>query len=162
MQSLQQQIELCLAELCECWNRKDLQAIRDLWDTDQAAPHFMPQEKHQPIVAWAAFDDYLTTAEARLRRCSMRFWGLNVKPLGAAHAAALYQMHWNGEILGFDAPVGIDSRVSAVFHRRYDRWLICHYVEAPPAPMLHLQRAYAAAVDPDFLATGGDSRRPPD
>jgi len=158
MHSLDEEIEVVVKELCECWNCKDLQAIRALWDREQAAPHLMPQEKDQPIVSWPAFDDYLTTAEARLVRCSMRFWDLNVKPLGADHAAALYQMHWNGEIHGFDMPIGIDSRVSAVFHRRDDGWLICHYVEAPPAPMLHMQRAYAAAVDPDFLTAGHDGR----
>ncbi len=152
MASLEREIRVVLNELCACWNRKDLRAIRALWDADEAAPHLMPQERTQPILTWAAFDDYLRTAEARLRRCSMRFGNLNVKRLGAAHAAALYEMHWNGEIRGLDLPMGIDSRVSVVFHRKRERWLICHYVEAPPAPMLHLQKCYAAAVDPDFLA----------
>ncbi|MEE8305622.1 MAG: nuclear transport factor 2 family protein [Gammaproteobacteria bacterium] len=155
------EIELLVTELCECWNRKDLQAIRALWDTEQATPHLMPQEKDQPIVSWPAFDEYLSEAQARLLRCSMRFWDLNVKPLGPDHAAALYQMHWNGEIRGFAKSLGIDSRVSAVFHRREDRWLICHYVEAPPAPMLHLQRSYAAAVDPDFLNRDHPAVAPP-
>ncbi len=156
MQKLEKEIGGVLRQLCECWNRKDLRGVRALWDADQVAPHLVPQEKDQPIVSWPAFDEYLSSAQARLRRCSMRFWDLHVKPLGRAHAAALYQMHWNGEIRGFELPVGIDSRVSAVFHRRRDRWLICHYVEAPPAPLLHIQRYYAASVDPEFL-TGGSA-----
>lgn len=160
MHTLKEEIELIVTELCECWTHKDLQAIRGLWDTDQAGPHLMPQEKDQPILSWPSFDDYLITAEARLHRCSMRFWDLNVKPLGSNHAAAIYQMHWNGKIRGFEKPIGIDSRVSAVFHFRHGRWLICHYVEAPPAPMLHMQRSYAAAVDPDFLNQGDPSVAP--
>lgn len=83
MHTLDEEIELIVTELCECWTHKDLQAIRGLWDTDQAGPHLMPQEKDQPILSWPSFDDYLVTAEARLHRCSMRFWDLNVKPLGS-------------------------------------------------------------------------------
>jgi len=83
-------------------------------------------------------------------RCSMRVWDVHAKQLAPDLAVALYQMHWNGEIKGFDHLVGIDSRVTAVFRRRGERWLICHYVEAPAAPMLHLQKYYAGNVDDDF------------
>jgi ketosteroid isomerase-like protein len=83
----------------------------------------------------------------------MRWWDLHCKRLAPDLAVALYQMHWNGDITGFDGLVGVDSRVTAVFRRRGDRWLLCHYVEAPAAPMLHLMKYYALAVDPGFAGS---------
>jgi hypothetical protein len=139
-----------LDELCACWNTLDLPAIEKLWDAGEAQPYALPQEMRQALVGWPALRGYWTSAAARLRRASMRWWDLHVKPLGPDLAVALYQMHWNGDIVGFDGVVGVDSRVTAVFRRRRDRWLLCHYVEAPAAPMLHLMRYYAQSVDPEF------------
>lgn len=146
-----QEIEATLTELCGCWNRLDQPAIRDLWDSEETEPYFLPQEIKDPIIGWNALEAYYATAQARLVRCSMRIWDVHAKPLSPDLAVALYQMHWNGEIKGFDHLFGIDSRVTALFRKRDDRWLICHYVEAPAAPMLHLQKYYASNVDPDFL-----------
>lgn len=54
----------------------------------------------------------------------MRWWDLHCKPLAPDLAVALYQVHWNGDIKGFDGLVGIDSRVTAVFRRRETRCVV--------------------------------------
>ncbi|MGB1877108.1 MAG: hypothetical protein ACPHGY_09360 [Rhodospirillaceae bacterium] len=82
----------------------------------------------------------------------MRVGDINAKLLAPDLAVGLYQMQWNGEIKGFDHLFGIDTRVTALFRQREDRWLICHYVEAPAAPMLRLEKYYASNVDDAFLA----------
>jgi ketosteroid isomerase-like protein len=147
---LQAQVGQSLDRLCACWGSLDLAAIEQLWDPLEPTPYALPQEFRQPVIGWPALRDYWTQAAARLRRASMRWWDLHCKPLGPDLAVVLYQMHWNGDIKGFDGLVGVDSRVTAVFRRRDGRWLICHYVEAPAAPMLHLMKYYAASVDPAF------------
>lgn len=146
-------VNTTLTALCACWTRLDQPAIRDLWDPEEAEPYFLPQEIMEPIIGWNDLTSYYTNAKARLVRCSMRVWDINVKLVGPDLAVALYQMHWNGEIKGFDHLFDIDSRVTALFRKRGDRWLICHYVEAPAAPMLHLQKYYASNVDTDFLSS---------
>lgn len=145
-------IKATLGDLCTCWTQLNQPAIRDLWDPDENEPYFLPQEIKEPIIGWDALTAYYTAAQARLVRCSMRTWDVNAKLVAPNLAAALYQMHWNGEIKGFDHLFGIDSRVTALFRMRDDRWMICHYVEAPAAPMLHLQKYYASNVDTDFLS----------
>lgn len=152
MDSPLKEISSALTELCSCWNRLDQPAIRHLWDSEESEPYFLPQEIKEPIIGWDALEDYYKTAQARLVRCSMRTWDIHAKRLAPDLAVSLYQMHWNGEIKGFDHLFGIDSRVTAVFRQRDERWLICHYVEASAAPMLHLQKYYASNVDPDFLS----------
>ena len=146
-------IEAVLGDLCACWNRLDQPAIRELWDLEEKEPYFLPQEIKDPIIGWENLAAYYAAAQARLVSCSMRVWGVHAKLLAPNLALALYQMHWNGEIKGFDHLFGIDSRVTATFRKRDGRWMICHYVEAPAAPMLHLQKYYAANVDEDFIAS---------
>jgi hypothetical protein len=141
-----------LVALCECWNRMDQPAIQELWDPEETEPYFLPQEIKEPIIGWDNLASYYANAKSRLDRCSMRVWDVNAKLAGPDLAVALHQMHWNGEIKGFDHLFGIDSRVTALFRKRDERWLICHYVEAPAAPMLHLQKYYASNVDQDFLS----------
>lgn len=150
MSDLKADIAAVLDALCACWNATDLGPIRDLWDADEAVPFALPQEILEPIISWERYERYLREGEARLHGSSMRWWDLNVKELAPGLAVALYQMHWNGQIKGFSFPMGVDSRVTAIFRRKPEGWKICHYVEAMPSPLLHLQQAYAAAVDPEF------------
>ena len=150
MTELNAQIESTLHTLCSYWNALNQPQIPELWDGEEDTPFCLPQEMPQPIIGWDALNTYYTNAKERLVRCSMRTWDLNVKLVSEDLAVALYQMHWNGEIKGFNHLFGIDSRVTALFRKRHDQWLICHYVEAPAAPMLHLQKYYAQSVDTDF------------
>ncbi len=150
MTPLTKDIEAVLQNLCRLWTTLEQPRIAGLWDDQEEQPYLLPQEIARPIIGWDGLTAYYEAAKSRLVRCSMRVWDVNVKPLSSDLAVALYQMHWNGEIKGFDHLFGIDSRVTAIFRHRADRWLICHYVEAPGAPMLHLQKYYAAMVDPDF------------
>ncbi|MFO1455300.1 MAG: nuclear transport factor 2 family protein [Steroidobacteraceae bacterium] len=152
MTPLESELAGVLDDLCRRWTALALPTIEELWDPDEAVPYALPQEIRAPVIGWPALRDYWTRGAARLRRASMRWWDLHAKPLGPDLAVALYQMHWNGDIVGFDGLVGIDSRVTAVFRRRGGHWRICHYVEAPAAPMLHLMKYYAQSVDDGFAA----------
>lgn len=150
MTTLAGEIEAVLKALCGCWNRRELGGIRALWDQDEHEPYVLPQEVTEPIIGWPAFDAHWKKSEARLRKCSMRVWDVHAKLLAPDLAIALYKFHWNGDIIGFDHPVGIDSRATATFRRRNDSWKFIAYVEAQTAPLLHLQRYYVMNVDESF------------
>lgn len=150
MADLKPEIEAVLAALCGCWNRLELGGIRGLWDADETEPYLLPQEVSAPIIGWAAFDAHFKNAGSRLKRASMRVWDVHAKDIGPDLATALYQFHWNGEIIGFDHLVGIDSRATATFRRKNEAWKFISYVEAQSAPLLHLQRYYQQNVDPSF------------
>ena len=151
MEPIVDEVAPTLNALCACWNNLDQPAIQNLWDPKEAEPYFLPQEIKEPIIGWDKLTTYYATAQARLVRCSMRIWDVHANLLSPGLAVALYQMHWNGELKSVDHLFGIDSRVTALLRNRDDQWMICHYVEAPAAPMLHLQKYYASNVDSDFL-----------
>ncbi len=150
MTELNAEIQSVLENLCSHWNALKQPDISTLWDSEEETPYCLPQEMQQPVIGWDALNTYYMNAKDRLVRCSMRTWDLNVKSVADDLAVALYQMHWNGEIKGFDHLFGIDSRVTALFRQNHGQWRICHYVEAPAAPMLHLQKYYIQSVDADF------------
>jgi hypothetical protein len=148
--SLADEIGDVIAKLCGCWTRLDLQAIAELWDREDPGIFLLPQEIEQPLVGWAALETYLSKARVRLQAASMRTWNLNARLIGPDLAVALYEMHWNGQMIGVTRPIGVDSRATAVLRRRNGTWRICHYVEAPVAFSLRLQQTYLDAVDADF------------
>lgn len=150
MTTLTLEIETVLSALCGCWNRRELGGIHALWDPDEPTPYLLPQELAEPVIGSPAFHAHWAKAEARLKRCSMRIWDVHAKLVAPDLALALYKFHWNGEIIGFDHPVGIDSRATALFRRRNDAWRFIHYVEAQSAPLLHVQRYYLMNVDESF------------
>jgi hypothetical protein len=150
MTTLVAELESVLHALCGCWNRRELGGIRALWDHDEPEPYLLPQEVAQPIIGWPGFDTHWKKTEARLKRCSMRIWDVHAKLLAPDVAMALYKFHWNGDIVGFDHLVGIDSRATATFRRRDGAWKFIAYVEAQSAPLLHLQRYYLMNVDESF------------
>lgn len=151
MADVTEEITGALNNLCALWTHMDQPRILDLWDGQEPNPYLLAQEKAEPIIGWNNLETYYRQVNERLVRCSMRVWDINAKLLSDDLAVALYQMHWNGEIKGSDHLFGIDSRVTIIFRNRAPGWLICHYVEAPTAPMLHLQKYYGAMVDPDFI-----------
>ena len=148
---LHAEIGSVIAALCNCWNRVALGEIEQLWDADDDLPFCLPQEVEAPLIGRAGLRLYLVKAGARLDAAAMRTWNLNVKPLSGDLAVALYEMHWNGAIHGFNRPVGVDTRVTAIFRRKPEGWRICHYVEAPVSFTLQLQMRNAAQADADFL-----------
>jgi hypothetical protein len=148
-----------LAQLCGCWTRLDLKAVADLWDKEEPEIFFLPHEIEQPLIGREALMEYLERAQLRLQAASMRTWNLHVRPLAPDLAVALYEMHWNGLLVGVPRPMGVDSRATAVFRRRGHVWRIVHYVEAPPAFGVRLQQTYLAAVDADFLQRVGWNER---
>ncbi len=151
MPTLKDEISEVLDRLCACWNATKLWPILELWDPEETEPYALPQEIGEPVIGWDAYKQYLINGEERLFGSSMRYWDLRVKPLTEDLTVALYQMHWNGHVKGFPLPMGVDTRVTALFRKRGDQWLICHYVEAPQAFLSYVFKQYARNVDEGFV-----------
>ena len=120
-------------------------------DPDEAVPYALPQEIRAPVIGWPALRDYWTRGGAPAPR-PMRWWTCTPSRWAPNSRSRSHQMHWNGDIVGFGPGRHRQPRVTAVFRRR-GHWRICHCVEAPAAPMLHLMKYYAQSVDDGFAAT---------
>ena len=149
-EQLAQEIEAILEQLRARWMAHDLAGIRELWDPDDEAPLYQPEEREEPLTDWNAVMEYWRSTQQTSKRVTMRTWDVRVKPLGHDYLIVWYRMHWNGEFADYDKPIGGENRVTATLRRTAKGWRFCHLVEAPIAPLLYMQWLYEKAVDADF------------
>jgi hypothetical protein len=155
MQTLSEDVAVVLDRLVAAWNALDFEALEQLWDAGESQPFYLPEEAPNALTTWSALRGYWQQTRRVTRALSMRTWDLQTKPIADDLAVALWQMHWNASVEGYERPVGGDNRVTAIFRRRGPDWRFIHYVEAPLAPILYMKRHYERDVDPAFAATSG-------
>ena len=153
MQTIDDEIREVLERVVAAWNRLDFDALAELWDADEERPFYLPEESPAALTSWEAIRTYWSGTRRVTRALSMRIWDVQAKTIGDDLAVALWQMHWNADVAGYERPVGGDNRVTATFRRRGGVWRFIHYVEAPLAPILYVRRHYERDVDPEFAAS---------
>lgn len=152
MQTLAQELAAVLDRVVAAWNALDFDALERLWDADESHPYYLPEEAPRALTTWSALRTYWQQTRRVTRALSMRTWDLEAKLIADDLAVALWQMHWNASVEGYERPVAGDNRVTAIFRRCGPHWRFIHYVEAPLAPILYVKRHYERDVDPEFLA----------
>lgn len=142
MNKVVQDIEKTIEQYRSCWTRLDFAGLKQLWDAEEGAPCYLPEEAPQALSGWAEIEDYWTRTRSVTRSIAVETSSLRVQPLGPDLVVALFGMRWVGEFAGYARPIGGDTRVSAIFRRRGDAWKFIHYVEAPLAPIAYFRRFY--------------------
>ena len=148
--SLTEEIAGVLDRLRDNWNRMDLKAMAELWDTSDPQPFYLPEEVEEPLRDWDAIQAYWDKTMQMIPRLKMRIWDIQTSPLSEDLAWVSYQFHWDAVAEGYDKPVGADNRAVALFRKLPEGWRICRYVEAPLAPILYMRKLYENSVDADF------------
>lgn len=148
--SLAEEIAGVLDRLRDNWNRMDLKAMAELWDTSDPQPFYLPEEVEEPLRDWDAIQAYWDKTMQMIPRLKMRIWDIQTSPLSEDLAWVSYQFHWDAVAEGYDKPVGADNRAVALFRKLPEGWRICRYVEAPLAPILYMRKLYENSVDADF------------
>jgi len=131
------------------WKGGDYDALRALWDSDETAPIYIPEES-EPLFGWDAMDGYFASNRKVLANVAVRTWDHQVRPLGDDTAILVYHMHWNAKIVD-GSLMGGDVRVSALVRRKPEGWRFFHYVEAPPAAMVQAREMLRNNCDADFV-----------
>jgi ketosteroid isomerase-like protein len=131
------------------WKGGDYDALRALWDSDEDAPIYIPEES-EPLFGWDAMQAYFDSNRKVLANVAVRTWDHQVRPLNAETAILFYHMHWNAKI-NDGSLMGGDVRVSALVRRKPEGWRFFHYVEAPPAAMVQAREMLRNNCDPDFV-----------
>ncbi len=147
---LQEDIGAVLKQLRRNWNRMDLKAMADLWDTSDPDPFYLPEEIEEPLRDWDAIHAYWARTMEAIPRLRMRIWDLQAAPVSEDLAWVSYQFHWDAVAEGYARPVGADNRAVALFRRLPEGWRFCRYAEAPLAPILYMRKLYENSVDEDF------------
>lgn len=136
-----------LAALFEAWRAKDHSRIAALFDRDDAGVTYLDAGEIDPWIGFAAIERGVAARCAA--RKGFRFKIDTPRPRQLADdIASVFAVVDRGEISA--ALEAERVRVTLIARRRGAAWKICHYAEAPKAPLVELQ-AYYEAVATDGL-----------
>ena len=126
----------------QAWCERDSAGLVGAWDMDDEAGSYLPADEPHKLVGAAAVRGYMTMQLQRFALIRMRPQQVCPRRLKDDLGTVFAVLDWarqSGEGL---APVGGTLRISAVLRRRADHWRVCHYAEAPLAPLVELRSFY--------------------
>ncbi len=141
-----------IADYEKCWNARDYQALRKLWDPEDPNPVYIAEEVEQAMLDWDTIEAYWQGNQDMISDISLRSWDHRFKRVTDDVATAVFWMHWNARMKGADShPMGGDVKVTATLRKTGDGWRFVHYAESMLGPLPFLRKIYGRMADPDFV-----------
>ena len=144
-----------LSQYEKIWNSQDFSRLRELWDTDDPEPYYVPEEIEEPLIGWPALNRYWNPPRPGGKSMLEAFrWGFsNVRARLLAPDLALsifdhrFEMKLRGERnkprAGFDRCIGI-------FRKKPEGWRFILYAQCPLGPEAYVRALCGKIVSPDF------------
>ena len=154
MSDLKDEIGTLLDRYVAHWNAWEMDAVRGLWDPDEAEPIYVAEES-PALVGWDALARYWQVSEPRRSEHFIRLSDLRVREIAPDVAHAFYTLSWNVLIYNnrlYPRPIGGTVRATTLLRRKSDGWRLFHHIEAPLASLIQLKDAHEKNVDPALFA----------
>ncbi|MSO98635.1 MAG: hypothetical protein EXR11_10530 [Rhodospirillaceae bacterium] len=149
---LYRQIEEVMEETAKIWNSQKYGNLREVWDTDDKEPWYVPEEIAEPFFTWEELDKYWNRGgDQGLRAFRWQFSNLRVKDIGTGLALAIfdhfyeYQLPFPGAV-----PSAGKDRCLAIFRRVKGKWRHILYAQCPQGPEAYVRMMREKMVTPDF------------
>ena len=126
----------------QAWSARDADALLDLWDLQDGAATYVPADASDRVLGGLAVGDYLRQRAQAFEVIQMRPALLKPRRLAADLGAAFAVVDWAHRRRAEARLVGGTIRVAAVLRKRDSSWRLCHYAEAPVAPLVELRQFY--------------------
>jgi hypothetical protein len=124
------------------WCDRDIHGLVAGWDMDDPESSYLPADSIQRHVGATAIAAYLTRQVQGFPLIRMHSRGLRPRRLGDDLGAAFAVVDWARQGSDGSAPLGGTLRICAVVRRKHGQWRLCHYAEAPLAPLVELRHFY--------------------
>ncbi len=151
---LHAEIEAVLKRTEEIWNSQHFYRLRDVWDTDDPEPWYVPEEIATPFRSWPEIESYWGPPLRVLRAFRWQFSNLHVKSLAPDLALALFDHYYEIELAIGRPPLppptaGFD-RCLTLFRKKPDGWKHILYAQCPLGPDTYIRALREKIVQPDF------------
>jgi hypothetical protein len=160
-EQLHADISAVLQQTAEIWNSQHFYRLKDVWDADDPAPWYVPEEIQEPFRTWPEIEKYWGPPRRVLKAFRWRFDQLHVKALAPDLTLALFDHYYELE-LGVGPPqpptAGFD-RCLALFRRKPEGWRHILYAQCPLGPDTYLRTLRQKIVPEDFGAYRDDVER---
>lgn len=153
---LHAEITAVLRRTEEIWNSQHFYRLKDVWDADDPAPWYVPEEIATPFRTWPEIEKYWGPPLRVLRAFRWQFSNLHVKPLAPDLTLALFDHFYEIELAVGRPPLpppsaGFD-RCLALFRKKPDGWKHILYAQCPLGPESYVRALREKIVQPDFKA----------
>ena len=149
---LYREIEEVMKTTQELWNSQSYGKLREVWDTDDPEPWYVPEEIAEPFFTWDEIDKYWNRSGGQgLRAFKWQFSNLRVKRLDTNIGLAIfdhfyeYQLPFPGAV-----PMAGQDRCLAIFRRAKGKWKHILYAQCPQGPEAYVRMMREKMVSPDF------------
>ena len=149
---LHDEIAAVLQETEAIWNSQQFHRLKDVWDSDDPEPWYVPEEIETPFRSWPEIERYWNPGRKVLDAFRWKFSNLHVKSLAPDLALALFDHFYEIKLaVGPPAPAtaGFD-RCLALFRLKSAGWRHILYAQCPLGPDTYLRALRQRIVKPDF------------
>jgi len=151
---LHAEIEAVLQQTQEIWNSQDSIRLKDVWDTDDPEPWYVPEEIREPFRSWAEIDGYWGRPGS-LNAFRWQFSNLRVKSLAPDLCLALFDHFYELDIavrppMPDLAPMAGFDRVITLYRKKPEGWRHILYAQCPLGPEIYVRALRERIVSPDF------------
>ena len=124
------------------WCQRDAEALLRLWDTADPACSYLPAESEHRLVGAAAIGNFFDATLQNFEVIRMRPKRPHPRRLSPDLGSVFSELDW-AMARDLESPVfGGTIRVLAVLRNGARGWRLCHYAEAPLAPLVELRSFY--------------------
>ena len=124
------------------WCDRNIDRLRGSWAMDDPACSYLSADAPQRVVGSDAVQAYLAQRLRTLQLIRMAPRTVCPRRLSPNLGAVFAVVDWAHQTHEASVPLGGTLRISAVLRRRDQIWQLCHYAEAPLAPLVELRRFY--------------------
>jgi len=136
------------------WNSQEFQRLKELWDTDDPEPYYVPEEIEQPIIGWPALERYWNPRPGGRKILEAFRWGFSnvrAKLIAPDLALCIFDHRFEMKIVGNrNKPRSGFDRCVAIFRKKPEGWRFILYAQCPLGPETYVRTLLEKNVSPDF------------
>jgi len=135
----------------EIWNSQDFGRLKEVWDSDDPEPWYVPEEIETPFFAWPALEKYWNPGRKVLEGFRWDYDNLRVKQLAPDLAIAIFDHFYEIQLIfGPKEPTAGFDRVLTLFRKKPEGWRHILYAQCPLGPESYVRALRKEIVRPDF------------
>ena len=145
------EIEEVLQQTQDRWNSGERITLREMWDTEDAEPWYVPEEIVDPLTSWPELNAYWSPKTRGLEYFKWGFGNVRAKRLAPDICMALFEHFYELKINGdSQRPFGGFDRCLAVFRKKPEGWRHILYAQCPLGAETYVRALREQAIQPDF------------
>jgi hypothetical protein len=138
----------------EIWTSQEFSRLRELWDTDDPEPYYVPEEIEEPLIGWPALERYWNPRPGGrkvLEAFRWHFSNVRARLIAPDLALSIFDHQYELKLAGKrNKPRAGFDRCLAIFRKKPEGWRFILYAQCPLGPETYVRTLREKIVPPEF------------